>query len=32
MGALTEAGKGRTREKLDEAINIALNFIDNHNK
>ena len=28
----TEAGKGRTREKLDEAINIALNFIDNHNK
>ena len=27
----TEAGKGRTREKLDEAINIALNFIDKHN-
>ena len=27
----TEAGKGRTREKLDEAINIALNFIDKYN-
>ena len=24
----TEAGKGRTRDKLDEAINVALNFID----
>ena len=27
----TEAGKGRTRDKLDEAINIALNFIDKYN-
>jgi dienelactone hydrolase len=27
----TEAGTGRTREKLDEAINIALNFIDKYN-
>ena len=27
----TEAGKGRTREKLDEAIDIALNFIDKYN-
>ena len=27
----TEAGKGKTREKLNEAINIALNFIDKHN-
>ena len=26
-----EAGKGKTRERLDEAINIALNFIDKHN-
>ena len=26
-----EAGKGRTREKLDEAINVALNFIDKYN-
>ena len=28
----TESGKGTTREKLNEAINIALNFIDKHNK
>ena len=28
----TEAGKGRTREKLNEAIDIALNFIDKYNK
>lgn len=28
----TEAGKGKTREKLNEAINIALNFIDKYNK
>lgn len=27
----TEAGSGKTREKLDEAIDIALNFIDKHN-
>ena len=27
----TEAGKGRTREKLDEAIDLALNFIDKYN-
>ena len=27
----TEAGKGRTREKLDEAIDMALNFIDKYN-
>ena len=26
-----EAGKGRSREKLDEAIDIALNFIDKYN-
>ena len=28
----TEAGKGKTRERLNEAINIALNFIDKYNK
>ena len=28
----TEAGKGKTRESLNEAINIALNFIDKYNK
>ena len=28
----TEAGKGKTREKLNDAINIALNFIDKYNK
>ena len=27
----TEAGKGRAREKLDEAIDMALNFIDKYN-
>lgn len=27
-----EAGKGRTREKLNDAIDIALNFIDKYNK
>ena len=27
-----EAGKGKTRERLNEAINIALNFIDKYNK
>ncbi len=26
-----KAGKGRTREKLNEAIDLALNFIDRHN-
>ena len=25
-----EAGGGKTREKLDEAINLALNFFDKH--
>ena len=28
----TEAGKGKTRERLNEAINIALNFIDKYNE
>ena len=28
----TEAGKGKTREKLNEAIDIALNFIEKHNQ
>ncbi len=28
----TEAGKGKTRERLNEAINIALNFLDKYNK
>ena len=27
-----EAGRGKTREKLNEAIDIALNFIDKYNK
>ncbi len=27
-----ESGKGKNREKLDEAINISLNFIDRYNK
>jgi len=27
-----ESGKGKTREKLNKAINISLNFIDNYNR